>query len=86
MYNNYIATYDELLALDNKLKTHQQHLQFLAIEMYKSKNKLNTSFMWKAYKEKNIPYSLRRRISLNKLIKFQRKCFAEQPIKKVKRM
>ena len=61
---NYKATYDELLALYNKLKIHQRHLQFLAIEMYKSKNKLNPSFMWKTYKEKNIPYSLRRGISL----------------------
>ena len=55
-----MVTYDELLALDNKLKIHQRHLQFLAIETYKSKKKLNPSFMWKKYKEKNIPYSLRR--------------------------
>ena len=64
VYNNYLATYDELLALDNELKIHQRHLQFLAIEMYKSRNKLNPSFMWKTYKEKNTPYSLRRGISL----------------------
>ena len=44
MYNNYIATYDKLLALDNKLKIHQRHLQFLAIEIYKPKNKLNLCF------------------------------------------
>ena len=55
VYNSYVAIYDELLALDNKLKTHQNHLQFLAIELYKSKNKLNKSLMWKTYKEKNIP-------------------------------
>ena len=41
LYNNYMATYDDLLALDNKLKTDQRNLQFLAIEIYKSKNKLN---------------------------------------------
>ena len=40
-----MATYDDLLALDNKLKTHQRHLQFLAIEIYKFKNKFNPSFM-----------------------------------------
>ena len=40
-----MTTYDDLLALDNKLKTHQTHLQFLAIETYKFKNKLNPSFM-----------------------------------------
>ena len=51
VYNTYKATYDELFALDNKLKIHQRHLPFLAIEMYKSKNKLNSI--------KNIPYSRR---------------------------
>ena len=37
VFNNYMTTYDELLALDNKLKIHQRHLQFLTIEIYKSK-------------------------------------------------
>ena len=32
---------------DNKLKTHQRHLQFLDIEIHKSKNKLKPSFTWK---------------------------------------
>ena len=59
-----MATYDELLALDNKLKTHQSHLQFLATEVYKSKNKLNPSFIWKTHQEKYIPYSRRRSTSL----------------------
>ena len=57
VYNNHMATYDELLPLDNKLKTYQRHLQFLAIEIYKSQDKINPSFMWKTYKEKNIQYS-----------------------------
>ena len=51
-----MATYDELLSLKNKLKTRQRHLQFLAIEIYKSENKLNPSFMWKTYNEKIVPY------------------------------
>ena len=91
-----MTTYDELLTLKNKLKIHQRQLQFLAIEIYKSKNKLIPSFTWKTYKEKNIPYSLRRNISLfipnantqkyeKKVIKSQRKCFVEQPTNKVKR-
>ena len=54
VYNNCMATYDELLALDNKLK----------IEIYKSQNKLNPNFMWKTFNEKNVPYSLRRGVSL----------------------
>ena len=40
---NYLATYGDLSAMDNKLKIHQRHLQSLAIEMYKSRNKLRTS-------------------------------------------
>ena len=83
-----MAIYDELLALDNKLKIHQRYLQFRAIEIYKSKNKLNPSFMRKTYKEKNITYltekeyfplhSKRKHSEIwNKLIKFQRKCFVE---------
>ena len=64
--SNYMATYDDVLALDNKLKTHQRHLQFLAIEIYKSENKFNSSgFMWKTYKEKNIPFSRRRSTSFS---------------------
>ena len=87
VYNNYMATSEEHLASDDKLKIHQRHFQILAIEMYKTKNKLNPSFMWKTHKEKNIPYSLshfplhsKRKHSeiWNKLIKFYRKCFVEQ--------
>ena len=37
VFNNYMTTYDELLALDNKLKIHQRHLHFLTIEIYKPK-------------------------------------------------
>ena len=60
-----MATYDELLALDNKLKIHQRHMQFLAIEIHKSKNKIYPSFMRETYKEKNIPYARRRGTSLS---------------------
>lgn len=41
VYNKYI------LALDNKLKIYQNHFQFVATEICKSKNKLNPSFMRK---------------------------------------
>ena len=42
-YNN-MAAYDDLLVLDKKLKIHQRHLQFLAIEIYNSRNELNPRF------------------------------------------
>ena len=48
-YSNYMATYDGLLALDNKLKTHQRHLQLLAIEVYKSKTNLSHTFYLKFF-------------------------------------
>ena len=51
-----MATYDDLLALENKLKTHQSHLQFVAIEIFKSKNNFDPTFMWKTYSGKIIPY------------------------------
>ena len=56
VYNNYMTTYDQFLAFVNKLKTHQRHLHFLIIEIHKSKNKLDPSFMSKTYTEKNIPH------------------------------
>ena len=57
-----MATYDDLLVLENKLKTPQRDLQFLAIEIYKSKNKTQVSSG--KHNKKNIPYSLRRGISI----------------------
>ena len=39
-----MATYDDLLVLESKLKTPQRDLQFLAIEIYKSKNKTKLKF------------------------------------------
>ena len=41
VYNNCMATYDDISALNNKLKIHQRHLEFLTIEICKSSNKLN---------------------------------------------
>ena len=51
-----MATYDDLSALDNKLKTHQRYLQFLAVEIYMDKINLIHKFH-----VKNIPYSLRKK-------------------------
>ena len=86
-----MATYDELVALDNKLKTHQSHLQFLATEIYKSKNKLNPIFMWNRrnishiHGEGVLPLNSKCKHSeiWNTFIKIQRNCFVEQPTNKV---
>ena len=58
-----MAIYDDLLALDNKLKTRERHLQFLAIEIYKSKNNLNPSFMLETYKKGYFPLNSKRKHS-----------------------
>ena len=70
-----------IIVYDNKLKIHQRHLQFLAIEIYKEKYPIFTE---KGY----FPlHSKRKHLEIwNKLIKFQRKCFVEQSTNKVKRM
>ena len=92
-----MATNDELSGSVNKLKIHQGHLQFLAIEMYKSKNKLNASFMWKTYKEEiylmftgtgYFPLNSKcKHLEIwNKLIKFQRKRCVEQCTNKDKKL
>ena len=60
-----MAIHDEFLALNNKLKTYQSLLKFLAIGIYRAKNKLNPRFKWKTFKEKNTPYSLRMGASLS---------------------
>ena len=38
---NYMDKYGDVLALVNKLKNHRRRLQFLALEIYKSKNTLD---------------------------------------------
>ena len=96
VYNNYMATYDELIALDNNLKIHRRHLQFLAIEMYKSKKNL-TKVSYGKHITRKYPiftemgyfplYSKRKHSEIwNKLIQFQRNCFVEQPTNRVKIM
>ena len=45
VYNDYSATFDELLIEDKSVCIHHRNLQQLAIEMYKVKNKLSPPFM-----------------------------------------
>jgi len=59
VYDDYNASYDELLQLNNSLSIHQRHLRLLAIEVFKSIMHLNPQFMWSYFEEKTIPYSLR---------------------------
>ena len=45
-YNEYEKNYKDLHADHDEISIHQKHLQYLAIEVFKSANKLNPQFMW----------------------------------------
>ena len=72
-----MAAHDDL-AFDNDVR----HLEFIVIKISKLRKKLYANFKWKVYTKKNIPYALRRRVSLlgpvintkkwDKIIKIQR--------------
>ena len=45
LYNNYQLTYEELLDKTNKSTRNVKRLRFLCVEIYKTINNLNPSFM-----------------------------------------
>ena len=51
--------------MNKSTSIHQRHLQFLAIEVYKSLIHLNPEFMWSYFSEKPLPYCLRNGNSLH---------------------
>ena len=55
-YNEYNKSYEELLQLNNNVSIHQRHLQYLALEVFKSLTHLNPEFMWSYIHENPIPY------------------------------
>lgn len=50
VWNNYMATFGDLLTLNNELKIHQKHLRLRAVQIYQSRNKPNPRFKWKVCK------------------------------------
>ena len=64
VYNEYSKSYEEILKLNNNISIHQRHLQFLAVEVFKSLMHLNPEFMWVYIDEKPIPYDLRNEFRL----------------------
>ena len=64
VYNEYDKSCEELLEMNKSASIHQRHLQFLAIEVYKSLMHLNPEFMWSYFSEKPLPFNLRNRNSL----------------------
>ena len=58
--NEYNKSYEELLQLNNNVSIHQMHLQYLALEVFKSLMHLNPKFKWSYFNENPIPYDLRK--------------------------
>ena len=64
VYNDYDKSHEELLEMNKSDSIHQRHLQFLAIEVYKSLMHLNPVFMCSYFSEKPLPCNLRNGNSL----------------------
>ena len=60
VYNECNKSYQELLQLNNTVSIHQRHLQYLALEVFKSLMHLNPEFMWSYFNEKPITYDIRK--------------------------
>ena len=56
---DYDASFDELLAENEEKTIHVWSLQMLMIEVYKSLNHQNPSFLWELFARKEIHYNLR---------------------------
>ena len=59
VYKDSHADYEALLSLDNAVSIHQRNLQYLMIEIYKTKHNLNPSFMSEIFETRNVHYDLR---------------------------
>ena len=56
---NFDSSLDELLIRNEEKSVHVQNLQKLMIEVYKSLNDENPSFLWDLFTKKEINYNLR---------------------------
>ena len=52
-------SFEDLLEYSGVVTIHTKHLQFLLIEIFKSLNKLNPSFMWNLFEKKTTKYNLK---------------------------
>ena len=64
VYNEYNKSHGELLQLNNNVSIHQRHLQYLALEVFKSLMYLNPEFMCSCFNKNPIPFDLRKEIKV----------------------
>ena len=58
-YNDYISDFKTLIANDNSVTIHQRNIQALTLEIYKTLNNLNPTFMKEIFQLKELNYSTR---------------------------
>ena len=59
VYKDTHANYEALFKLDNAESVHQRNQQYVMTEVYKTKNRLNPSFMRELLKPRDLQYNLR---------------------------
>ena len=59
-YGDYVSDFNSLLAKDNSVTVHERNIQALSLEIYKTMNGLNPTFMNNIFQLKSHNYSLRR--------------------------
>ena len=59
VYKDFTLGFEELLQKDASVSNHVKNLRFLLVEVYKSLNGENPSFLWDMFNVKNCKYSLR---------------------------
>ena len=59
IYQDYEFSYEVLMEKERSMAVHQRNLQFLMIEMFKTKNGLNPAFMREIFCEPTNEYILR---------------------------
>ena len=67
VYKNSHADFETLLGLDNAVSIHQRNLQYLMIEIYKTKNSLKPRFMSEIFEARDVRYVLRNKNTLGTL-------------------
>ena len=64
VYKNSHADYETMLKSDNAVSIHQRNLQYLMIEIYKTKRRPNPSFMSEIFEARDVQYDLRNKNTL----------------------